>query len=140
MNKMYNKFVEWFLRVAIAAGFLSASADRFGWWPAEVSAWGNWKAFEAYTASLLFYLPDWMVTISAGVSTILEVIFGIALLTTFKTPLIAFCSGVLTLIFAMGMVIGIGIKAPLDYSAFTASAAAFALSIISYESGKNKRH
>ena len=31
-----------FLRIAIATGFLSAVADRFGFWNKEVSAWGNW--------------------------------------------------------------------------------------------------
>lgn len=131
MNRGFVKFVEWFLRIAIALGFLSASADRFGLWPADISVWGNWEAFVGYTGTLLFFVPGWFVPIAAVVATIFEITFGIALLTTFKTPLFAFCGGVLLLIFATAMTISLGIKAPFDYSVFSASAAAFALCIIS---------
>jgi hypothetical protein len=41
---------------------------------------------------------------------------------------IAKCSGFLLLGFAVSMAIAINFKAPLDYSVFTASAGAFALS------------
>src|SRR2546425_7969506 len=37
------------------------------------------------------------------------------------------CSGLLLLSFAMGMVTGLGIKTPFDYSVFSAAAAAFLL-------------
>jgi hypothetical protein len=37
---------------------LSAVADRFGWWSAENSSWGNMKSFEEYTRSLTFFLPE----------------------------------------------------------------------------------
>lgn len=127
----YMKFVEWFLRIAIALGFLSACADRFGLWPADLSVWGNWKEFVGYTGTLLFFLPDGLVTVSAVAATVFEITFGIALFTTFRTPFFAFCSGILLFLFAMGMVISLGIKAPFDYSVFSASAAAFALSVIS---------
>ncbi len=136
MKTNYMKYVEWYLRIAIALGFLSASADRFGLWPADVATWGNWTSFVQYTGTLLFFLPDSLITVSAGVVTALEITFGIALFTTYKTPLFAFCSGRLLLMFALGMTIGLGIKAPFDYSAFTASAAAFALSAITWEKSR----
>ena len=136
----YMKYVEWFLRIAIAMSFLSASADRFGLWPTEVSAWGNWTAFVEYTGTLLFFLPDCLVHVAAIIATALEVTFGIALLTTYKTPFFAFGSGILLLIFALGMVISLGIKAPFDYSVFSASAAAFALSAISVTKTRTKYH
>jgi thiosulfate dehydrogenase [quinone] large subunit len=31
------RIIELFLRLALAAGFLSAVADRFGWWSPEIS-------------------------------------------------------------------------------------------------------
>lgn len=136
MRANYMKYVEWYLRIAIALGFLSASADRFGLWPADISAWGNWTAFVQYTGTLLFFLPDSLVTVSAVIATVLEITFGIALLTTYKTPFFAFCSGVLLLMFALGMTLSLGIKAPFDYSVFSASAAAFALSAITWQKSR----
>lgn len=136
MKANYIKYVEWYLRIAIALSFLSASADRFGLWPAELSAWGNWTSFVQYTGTLLFFLPDSLVTASAIVATALEIAFGIALFTTYKTPFVAFCSGVLLLMFALGMAISLGIKVPFDYSVFSASAGAFGLSVITWHKNK----
>ena len=45
----------WFLRIALAAGFLSAVADRFGLWGPPGTpgvAWGNWSEFLDYVAAL----------------------------------------------------------------------------------------
>jgi thiosulfate dehydrogenase [quinone] large subunit len=41
--------IKLFLRSAISIGFLSAIADRFGFWNIEVSAWGDWNSFLDYT-------------------------------------------------------------------------------------------
>jgi hypothetical protein len=60
----------------------------------------------------------------------LEIAFGISLIIGFKTSLIAKLSGWLLLIFALAMTFTRGIKAPLDYSVFAASAGAFGLSLI----------
>lgn len=133
MKTPYIKYVEWFLRIAIALGFLSAVADRFGLWPADVSVWGNWSSFVQYTGTLLFFLPDSFITVSAVIATALEITFGIALFTTYKTSFCAFCSGVLLLVFALAMAISLGIKAPFDYSVFSAAAAAFALSVLTWQ-------
>jgi thiosulfate dehydrogenase (quinone) large subunit len=43
-----RKLVTLFLRLTISASFLSAVADRFGGWSADVSAWGNWINFLKY--------------------------------------------------------------------------------------------
>lgn len=133
MKTNYMKYVEWYLRLAISLSFLSASADRFGLWPDSVSVWGNWTSFVEYTGTLLFFLPKTLITILSGVATAFEIIFGIALLTTYKTPVFAFFSGALLFMFALGMTISLGIKAPFDYSVFSASAAAFALSAITWK-------
>ena len=122
--------IEWFLRISLSAGFLSAVADRFGLWNKELSAWGNWNSFIAYTSQLLPFLPSSLTSIAGMISTGLEFIFGIALLTNFKTSFFAKCSGLLLLLFALAMTFSKSIKVPLDSSVFTSSAAAFALSAL----------
>jgi uncharacterized membrane protein YphA (DoxX/SURF4 family) len=124
------KITEWVLRISLSAGFLSANADRFGMWPKEVSAWGNWQSFVNYTKSLNPFAPDSLIPFLAYTATGLEIALGILLLTNFKTNLIAKASSILLLLFALSMTLSNGIKGPLDYSVFTAAAAAFALSII----------
>ena len=52
------KLIKLFLRLGIAVGFLSAVADRFGMWPAEISAWGNMDNFLAYTQVINPLLPE----------------------------------------------------------------------------------
>jgi uncharacterized membrane protein YphA (DoxX/SURF4 family) len=130
MKRSEEKRVEWFLRIALSAGFPSAVADRFGWWPANVSAWGNWSAFVGYTQSLLPWLPANLAEVAGGIATFLEIALGVGLLMPYKTSLIAKCSGVLLVLFALAMTMSKSLKAPLDYSVLTAAAAAFALSVI----------
>lgn len=119
-----------FLRLAIAAGFLSAVADRFGLWPQAQSLWGNWNNFVNYTQTLNPWLPGKMVSILAIIVTVLEIAFAIFLLIGFKTSLFAKLSGFMLLLFALAMTYSLGIKAPLDYSVYIASGAAFALSTL----------
>ncbi len=118
------------LRLALAAGFLSAVADRLGWWPTAVSAWGNWASFLEYTQVLNPFVPNSMIPALGVVATLAEVLLGICLLLGFKTRLAAQLSGSLLLLFAGAMTFTSGIKGPLDYSVFSAAAAAFALSTI----------
>lgn len=127
---MDNKGIKLFLRLALAAGFLSAVADRFGWWGKEVSVWGNWESFLAYTEVLNPWLPKSIIPILGTMATIAEIVFAIGLIIGFKTELFAKLSGFLLLLFALSMAFSIGIKAPFDYSVFIASAAAFALSLM----------
>lgn len=125
---MSNKFIKVFLRLAISIGFLSAVADRFGLWQSAVAAWGNWESFIAYTQSMLPFVPTSMASVFGSIATGFEILFAFALLVGFKTELVAKLSGYLLLLFAVSMIISFGIKAPLDYSVLTASAAAFGLS------------
>jgi thiosulfate dehydrogenase (quinone) large subunit len=120
------KVVEWFLRISLSAGFLSAVADRFGFWGKDVSAWEN---FIKYTQTLNPYIPESIVPFLGYGATFLEIAFGILLLINFKTNLVAKGSGALLLLFALSMTFSKSIKLPLDYSVFCASAAAFALSV-----------
>jgi len=124
------KVAEWFLRIALSAGFLSASADRFGMWPKGISAWGNWQSFVDYTKSLIPFVPDTLVPFLAYAATGLEIAFGILLLTSFRSCWVAKASSALLFLFAVSMAVSNSIKAPLDYSVFTGAAAAFSLSIL----------
>jgi uncharacterized membrane protein YphA (DoxX/SURF4 family) len=119
-------FPQLFLRFAIAVTMLSAVADRFGFWR-ENSAWGNWENFEKYTKQLTFFLPEILSIFSAYTATFLEIIFPLMLVFGFKTKIAAYGTGFLLLIFALSMTIALGVKAPLDYSVWVGSAAAFLL-------------
>ncbi|MEG1025672.1 MAG: DoxX family protein [Flavobacterium sp.] len=125
-----QKLVEWFLRITLSVGMLSAVADRFGLWSKELSAWGNWESFVAYTQQLNPLIPGSFIEIVAGIATSLEIILGIGLLIPYKTSLFAKATGLLLLIFGLSMAIFLNIKAPLDYSVFVGAAAAFALSVV----------
>lgn len=125
---MNPKAIKLFLRLAISSAFLSAVADRFGLWPAEISVWGNWENFVAYTAVINPWFPESLVSIAAIIATAAEVLFALFLLIGYKTELFAKLSGILLLVFALSMTFSSGIKGAFDFSVFTASAAAFALS------------
>lgn len=127
---MNSKPIKLFLRLAISLSFLSAVADRFGMWPQNVSAWGNWQSFVDYTQAINPWCPNELIPTIAIIATAAEIIFAIFLLIGFKTELFAKLSGFLLLIFALSMSFSIGIKAPFDYSVYSAAAAAFALSLM----------
>ncbi|MBW7868684.1 MAG: DoxX family protein [Brumimicrobium sp.] len=127
MKVTEQKIVEWFLRIAISIGFLSAVADRFGLWKAEISAWGNWDSFISYTHLLSPWAPSSIIGIVGGLATFLEVFFAVILLTNYKTSLFAKGAGFLLLTFGLSMALFVNVKAPLDYSVFMGSASAFAL-------------
>ena len=119
-----------FLRLSLGIGFLSAVADRFGFWPIEVSAWGNWKPFLDYTQILNPWFPSSTMPAIGLIVTVSEVVFAICLIVGFKTSLFARLSGCLLLIFALAMASTTGIKGVFDYSVLTSSAGAFTLSLL----------
>ena len=127
---MNNKVIKLFLRLAISFGFLSAVADRFGIWSKEVSVWGNWDSFISYTKLINPWIPSSLILSIGILATAAEIIFAIFLIIGLKTELFAKLSGFLLLIFALSMTFSTGIKGAFDYSVFSASAGAFALSLI----------
>lgn len=126
---MKIKITKLFLRIAIASAFLSAVADRWGWWGYHL-AWGDWQHFLDYTQSILPWFSSSWISVFAILATVLEIVFAIGLLIGWKTHLFALLSGVLLLSFALMMTFSGGVKSAFDASVFTASAAAFALSTI----------
>jgi uncharacterized membrane protein YphA (DoxX/SURF4 family) len=113
-----------FLRFALGLSFLSAVADRFGWWGAFGQpnvAWGNFARFVEYTGKLNWFLPHAMIPAMALVSTCAEILFGLLLLIGWWTRITALMSGILLLIFGLAMTLALGIEAPLSFSVFSAA-------------------
>jgi len=130
-----SKYGSFFLRLALGAAFLSAVADRLGLWGAAGEpgvAWGDFENFLAYTATLTPYLPNVLVAPVGWLATLAEVVLGVALIGGLHLRRTALASGFLLLAFGVSMILGDGIKAPLDASVFTASAAAFVLALQSH--------
>lgn len=119
-----------FARWALALGYLSAVADRLGFWGppgAPRVAWGAWEPFVAYTAQLNPYAPPTAVRFLAGAATFAEVFLGAALLLGWRLRATALASAALTATFALAMTLTLGVKAPLDYSVFAFVAASLLL-------------
>lgn len=130
MNSSCPKPFVLFLRIALGTAFLSAVADRFGMWGAAGEAnvfWGNFDSFLKYTALLNPYCPASIIPALGWFVTTAEVVLGFALILGTRTRLAALLSGTMLILFSLGQIIGVGIKAPLDFSVFTASAASFVL-------------
>ena len=124
------EIVRLFARLALGASFLSAVADRFGLWGpygAKNVSWGDFAHFVEYTSVLTSFFPSSLTVSLAWTATAAETFCGILLIAGFKTRMASLLSGLLLLSFAMGMVTGLGIKKPFDYSVFSAAAAAFLL-------------
>jgi uncharacterized membrane protein YphA (DoxX/SURF4 family) len=113
-----------YARLALAAAFLSAVASRFGLWQGHFSM-ARFHDFIAYTGEVNAFLParTWPALAWAETSC------GLALLSGFKPRLAAFASAGLLFCFGAAMAASQGIKSPLDYSVFSASAAALLLAL-----------
>jgi len=119
--------------LTLAAGFLSAVGDRLAAWGPHGSphvSWGDWQHFRIYADRLNWYMPAAVRPAAAVLATAAEAIFAIALITGFRLREAAIGSGVLLTIFGISMALVLGTKPPLDYSVFTAAAAAFSLAVL----------
>jgi len=117
-----------YARIALGAAFLSAVADRFGLW-GKYGGWGNFANFEQYTAQVNSFMPAFIIPALAWAATAAELSLGIALMVGIWTRWVARGAAALLFLFGTAMAISFGIKSPLDYSVFSASAAAFLLSL-----------
>lgn len=138
-----HKLAEVFARVVLGAGFLSAVADRFGLWGAPGKpgvAWGDFQHFTHYTGMVNSFLPEQVIPAVAWAATIGETAFGLGLILGIYKRVMTLGSAVLLLLFALAMGISFGIKAPLDYSVFSASAAAVLLFAMQNGQAKKERH
>jgi uncharacterized membrane protein YphA (DoxX/SURF4 family) len=126
------KFSSVFLRLALGISFLSAVADRFGLWGVYGQpnvSWGNFARFVDYTAELNWFLPAAMIPALAVIATAAETLLGLLLVLGWKTRITALLSGVLLTTFALTMTMALGVKAPLNFSVFSAAGGALLLGV-----------
>jgi uncharacterized membrane protein YphA (DoxX/SURF4 family) len=119
-----------FLRVTFGVSFLSAVADRLGFWGAHGQPnvlWGNLSRFIAYAGMLTWFAPAASIPALAWAETLVESLLGLALIVGFFTQIAALLSGLMLLSFASSMTFAFGVKATLDLSLFSASAGALLL-------------
>jgi putative oxidoreductase len=118
--------VERYARLALGAAFLSAVAGRFGLWTG--ARWAEaFARFIGYTAEVNSFMPAGAIPWLAWAATAAEVTLGTALLAGFRVRAAALGSAVLLAVFGTAMAISFGLKSPLDYSVFSASAGALLL-------------
>ena len=113
-----------YLRIALGASFLSGIADRFGLYTGRNVGYGSFAGFLQYTAKVNSFMPAFMIPFLGWAATLLEFSFGIALVFAIWLRWAALGSSILLVLFGTAMAISFGIKSPLDYSVFSASAGA----------------
>lgn len=130
MNRKIDYF-SLFAQIALGLSFLSAVADRFGWWTPvlgqENVVWGNMDNFIAYTGMLVPWISRPILPFLSWIVTFAEAVLGILLIVGYQKRIVAFLSGLLLLTFAFSMLLFSSLKAPFDYSVFTAAACSFLL-------------
>jgi putative oxidoreductase len=125
-----------YARFALGAAFLSGIADRFGLYTGRNVGYGDFAGFEAYTAKVNSFMPASTIPFLAWAATAAEFTLGVALILGIWPRWVALASALLLILFGTAMAISFGIKSPLDYSVFSASAAAVLLAL--YGSGPKK--
>ena len=115
-----------YARIALGAAFLSGIASRFGLWGKDVG-YGDFAHFMKYTAEVNSFMPAFTIPFLAWAATVAELVLGIGLIIGVWSRWVALASAALLFLFGVAMAISFGLKSPLDYSVFSASAAALLL-------------
>ena len=132
-NERMFQLAKIFLRLALGITFLISVADRFGAlgpYGAKNVSWGDWKHFVLYVATLNWFVPKALIPALSALETTIETVLGVTLLVGIYQRIVAWCSAVLLLSFALTMSVALGIVAPLSYSVFTAFGAACLLGAV----------
>jgi putative oxidoreductase len=116
-----------YLRFALGVAFLSGIADRFGLYRGRNVGYGDFAGFMKYAAQVNSFMPASTIPFLAWADTVAELGLGLALILGVWPRWVALASAVLLAIFGTAMAISFGIKSPLDYSVFSASAGALVL-------------
>lgn len=111
-------------RLALGAAFLSAVAARFGLWDHRPQPFSE---FIGYTGEVLSFVPSAAIPFCAVAATIAETSLGLLLVAGVARRQTALASAALLATFGACMAVSLGIKSPLDYSVFSASAGALLL-------------
>ncbi len=126
------------LRLSLAAAFLSAVADRFGWWaPFKQGNWGSMGAFADYTHQLVPFASGWFLTVIVWGATVTETSLGVLLLIGWRPKLVGAATCLVLIVFGTAMAVSLGLEAPLSYSVFSAASAAAAYAIFDTTSQPN---
>jgi putative oxidoreductase len=115
-----------YARLALGLAFLNGIAERFGLYGANVG-YGNYANFVKYTGQVNAFMPTWSIPFLAGAATVAELVLGVLLVAGVWKRWVALGSAALLAIFGTAMAISFGPWSPLDYSVFSASAAALLL-------------
>jgi uncharacterized membrane protein YphA (DoxX/SURF4 family) len=115
-----------YARIALGAAFLNGIAERFGLYGKNVG-YGNYANFVKYTAQVNAFMPTWTIPSLAAAATVAELVLGVLLIAGVWKRWVAFASAALLALFGTAMAISFGPWSPLDYSVFSASAAALFL-------------
>src|ERR1700757_1067767 len=119
------------LRLSLAAGFLSAVADRFGGWkPFGQGSWGSMGRFADYTHQLVPFASGWFLIVIVWTATVTETALAVLLLTSWRPKLAGAATCLVLIIFGTAMAVSLGIESPLSYSVFSAASAAAAYAIL----------
>ena len=128
-SRAFDRWALRYARWALGAAFLSGIASRFGWW-GPGRGYGTFANFMKYTAQVNSFMPARTIPFLAWAATAAEFGLGVALLLPLRGRLargVALASAALLAVFGLAMAVSFGPKEPLDYSVFSASAAALLL-------------
>lgn len=117
-----------FARFALGAAFLSAVGSRFGLWNGQFNCHLS-ENFLQRVGELNQWSPPFLIPVLAWSSTIAETTFAVMLILGIGIRWAAFGAAILLFWFATAMLIYTGLKPPLDYSVYTASACAVLLAL-----------
>jgi uncharacterized membrane protein YphA (DoxX/SURF4 family) len=117
-----------YARLAIGAAFLSAVAARFGLWDGTLDL-EHFPRFIQLTAEVNSFMPAATIPFLAWAATVAELSLGLALIAGFHTRAAGFAAAILLGLFGTAMAVSYGVKEPMDYSVFSASAGALLLAL-----------
>jgi uncharacterized membrane protein YphA (DoxX/SURF4 family) len=126
--RLVERWAPLFARAALGAAFLSGIMSRFGLW-GEGVGYGNFQNFLKYTAEVNSFMPAVTIPFLGWAATVAELVLGVLLIAGLWLRWTAMASAALLLTFGLAMAISFGIKEPLDYSVFSACAAALLLAL-----------
>jgi uncharacterized membrane protein YphA (DoxX/SURF4 family) len=126
-----------YARVALGAAFLSAVAARFGLWEGACDL-THFAKFLEYAGQVLSFLPKAAVPFFAWTATVCETSLGILLIFGLWLQWTGLAAALLLAMFGTAMAISLGLESPMDYSVFSASAAAVLLALHSQKEHPNE--
>lgn len=124
-----------YARLAVGSAFLSAVAARLGFWDARPEPFAD---FVRYTGEVLAFMPQVTIPYLAVGATVAETLLGFLLVLGIAPRWSGLASAALLATFAVSMALSFGVKAPLDASVFSASAAALLLAEGATEFGREE--